>query len=195
MWFTFDGLDGVGKSSLLGEVALVLRARGVRVETLSTPLLQHARLRRVIESQDRIDLLIGFYIGAATATASGARTIIESKRADIVLVDRYIYSTLALAHGLAASLSPEVESEFQTESLRPSAGFLITCDPVVRAARLEERGDTRELEQQSHREVIGRVSDRYLKFGLHRVENTDGRLRDTSEGVAAIIGELWRPSL
>lgn len=192
MWFVFEGLDGVGKSTLLGEVRKVLSAMGFRVQQLSTPLPLFTPMREALERSRRTEMLLGFYVGSAVATALEALQTLASGHADFVLVDRYIYSTLALASGHQVPFPPNVAAVFDTLPLRPSGAFLVKSDEKVRRSRLRERGNLREIEQLESDDVCSRAADAYERLPLQSVYNKDGCLTESAAEVVAWIMHRYR---
>lgn len=187
MWFVFEGLDGVGKSALIAVVEELLVEAGCRVQQLATPTPALRLVRTAVESFEQFEVLLGFYIGCAGTTGLLIEYILNSNLAEVVLVDRYIYSTLALAYGRCVILPVEITQEFDRGSLCPTGGFLVKCDEGQRRARLERRGDQRELQHLEDQDVMSRTIDAYERFSLHVVNNDDGRLAESATEVAKLI--------
>src|SRR5262249_123763 len=152
---------------------------GLRVRCLTTPALNARPIRAALEAHAPIELLIGFYIAAATATAERVTEILQSGNTDVVLVDRFIYSTMAPALSRQVSLPNDIQSLFEPPPFRPTCAFLVRTDETVRRARLAERKDAREWEYSTDAEILARVIQAYDRFPLKPVWNVDGQLNET----------------
>lgn len=125
-----EGLEGVGKTALGKAVALELGAT-----YLKTPPPDMNCCRGFIAST--ASPFANFYFYLAGLYAMQGKIVELLKQNEIVIVDRYISSTIAY-HAEGESFDPPV---YDDKSLaKPDSVILIRCDSKVRRSRIEDRG-------------------------------------------------------
>ena len=127
---TIEGLDGAGKSTLADALAEAIAARGLRVELLREPggveaVRAHSRARQGPRARDRATHRGAALRGRARAARRASACCRCSTDGTIVLLDRYVDSSLAYqgaARGLGVEQVREI-NRFATGALaaRPHA--------------------------------------------------------------------------
>lgn len=143
---SFEGGDGVGKSTQLRLLAEWLTERGHRVvvtrEPGGTPL--GAELRQIVMHGDHIDPRAEVLIYAADRAHHVATVVRPAlEEGDVVLSDRYMDSSIAY-QGYGRELGEfEVQriSMWATDGLLPDLTVLLDLDPTVGLSRLTEHPD------------------------------------------------------
>lgn len=162
LFISFEGGEGVGKSTQIARLADRLRAQGsdvvVTLEPGGTPLGKE--LRRLVLSPDghvtpRAEALL-----YAADRAHHVDTIIEPALAagKVVITDRYADSSLAY-QGVGRALDPRQMrdlSEFAVGGRWPDVTILLDVDPVtgLRRARGDGAGDRIESEGLEFHEAV-----------------------------------------
>ena len=153
LFVSFEGGDGVGKSTQLGLLAEWVRARGIEVvatrEPGGTPLGQE--LRRALMHGDHVGARAEALLYAADR-AHHVDTVVRPalERGAVVLSDRYLDSSVAY-QGTGRELgADEVErlSLWATEGLLPDLTVLLDLDPRLGLGRLT--GEPDRLERAGH---------------------------------------------
>ena len=144
MFFSFDGIDGTGKSTQMGLFCEWLRSTGVDVVTCrdpgSTPLGE--RIREIVLHSDDATPIAGraemlLYMAAR---AELVEEVIRpaSEAGSIVVSDRYLLANIAYqghAGGLDVSAIRRV-GEIATDGVMPDCIFLLDMPPDAARARL-----------------------------------------------------------
>lgn len=162
MFFSFDGIDGVGKSTQVRLFCAWLRETGRRVTECrdpgSTPLGERVR-----------DLLL--HAGDATPIGGRAEMLLYmAARAqlveqvirpalaagEVVVSDRYLLANVVY-QGHAGGLDPDDlwrVGQVATAGLMPDLVFLLDMDPVVADRRIERARDRVELRGEGYRQRL-----------------------------------------
>ncbi|MGI9456201.1 MAG: dTMP kinase [Aeoliella sp.] len=154
MFFSFDGIDGVGKSTQIGLFCDWLAERGLRVATCrdpgSTPVGE--RVRDLVLTCDpttpidrRSEMLL-YMAARAQLVEEVIRPALD--RGDVVVSDRYVLANIVY-QGHAGGLDVEqirAVGEVTTAGVCPDAVFLL--DMPVELADLRLTGERDRMEQQ-----------------------------------------------
>jgi dTMP kinase len=205
-FFSFEGIDGCGKSTQLRLLASHLRQQGVEVVTTrepgGTPLGQQLR-HVLLEAETRVDPLAELLLYAADR-AQHVRTLVRPalEAGQVVLTDRYADATVAY-QGAGRGFEPGVVAaivDLATGGLRPEITLLFDL-PVAEARerwrqqrRLPERpeGDKIESEDAAFHE---RVRACYLRLAEQepervRVVDASRAIEDIHQAVLDIVAPL-----
>ena len=204
-FITFEGGEGVGKSTLVRGVNEWLKSRGVTAtvtrEPGGTPIADE--IRRVFkvppsseELRPETEALL-----VSAARAQHVFTVIGPalKRGDWVLCDRFTDS-MRVYQGLLGGV-PMVDLEwlvrFSTGGIEPEITFLVDCDVDISAKRIGkggvERDDAGRFDQ-AHRSVHERLRQGYRRvagFFPGRFYLLDGN-QEPDVVLAAVCAELDR---
>jgi len=125
-----EGVDSVGKTTL---------ARRIEAELgysyLYTPQVPLNTIREMVEEMGDINTRFFYYLSAVVAVQPQLKEMIASGKR--VVVDRYIYSTIAMHSVLGASVKSVSMRDLPI--LWPDAGFLLTTESSVRVERMRVR--------------------------------------------------------
>ncbi|MGN0827180.1 MAG: dTMP kinase [Kiritimatiellia bacterium] len=156
-FITFEGGEGVGKSTHIALAAEHLRQKGIQVlqtrEPGGTPVGETIRhiLQQGVDGSGavpRAELLL-FCASRAQLVEHQIRPALE--QGIWVLCDRYEESTLAY-QGAGRGFDRETVltlSRFATNGLQPHLTFLLDLDPMVGRARVAARGGTDRIESEA----------------------------------------------
>ncbi len=196
-FITFEGAEGVGKSTQIAHAAAHLRARGlepvVTREPGGTPLAERLR-RLVLEPQDgpvdaATELLLIF-----AARANHVATVIRPalRRGRFVLCDRFTDATLAYQGGGSGMNEAWIRqlARIAHPRLEPDLTLLLDADPSVTMARLAGRGGCADRFESEGGAFFERVRRRYLAIAAAE----PGRVRviDASKGEAEVAAAVVR---
>ena len=168
-----EGIDGVGKSTLVRALARALRRRGLSVAVRREPA--DPSLGRLAQAASVDDPWTGatyFTLDRYLARASLERDL---ARHDLVLTDRSFYSTLAYQGSTLGPAALRRLARLQTAATRPPDQVIwIDLAPAEALARLGRRGSHRSpLERAA---TLERVADAYRRLARrHRWDVIDGR--------------------
>ncbi|MBO1753035.1 dTMP kinase [Actinotalea sp. BY-33] len=164
VFVSFEGGDGVGKSTQLALVAERLRAAGHEVVTTREPggTTLGLQLREAVLHGEHVSPRTEALL-YATDRAHHVDTVVRPalERGAVVLTDRYLDSSVAYQGDGRALGAEEVErlSLWATEGLLPDLTVLLDLDPAVGLARLT--GDPDRLES-AGAEFHRRTRDAFL---------------------------------
>jgi dTMP kinase len=178
---TVEGLDGAGKTTLVGRLAAALDARGRPVFVLREPggIEVSERIRALLLDPDlpicpRAEALL-FAAARAQLVDEQLRPLLE--RGDWVLLDRFVDSSLAY-QGAGRELGIDgvrALNEFGTGGLAPDRTLLLRIEPQLGLARLagEARADRLEREQAQFFAAVARAYDELAEAEPERIAVID----------------------
>jgi dTMP kinase len=193
LYFEFEGVDGCGKSTILGEVAEKLRVLDIPVLVTREPgspldpVTKNIREMLKWGDTEKPCPEAELYLFAADRAQHINRVIKPALKAGkVVLQDRGIWSTVAYqgdGRGQSIDLIWQM-NDFSTSGLNPHAIFFIDTplDVTLKRAR---RGREDQIETFSHEEFQRKVYDSYQKLAAYYKESAVKRLSGTHT-----IGEL-----
>ncbi len=195
MLITFEGIEGSGKSTLIGALETELRAAGVDVLVTREPggTLLGDRLRSIfVDPATRIAPLSEAFL----INASRAELIIEViapalKAGRVVLCDRFFDATIAY-QGFGRGLDVEMLIRLSlaaTQSIAPDLTFLLDIPAELSHERVRARGGVDRLEREDDA-FHARVREGYLELArrFERIVILDGR--EPPETVCAQAAEV-----
>ena len=145
LFFTFEGIDGCGKSTQLKEIALRLERKGVPVLTTrepgGTPVAE--KIREILISPENSEMVneceLFLYL-AARAQHVREKIIPALQKGMIVLCDRFQEATFAyqgFGRGLSLSFLQQLNS-FATDGLIPDRTFIFDVPVEISGQRLDQ---------------------------------------------------------
>lgn len=154
LFVSFEGVDGVGKTTQVerlrayleerGRVVLVTREPGgTLLGTALRQLLLHNVASDAADIAPRAEALI-FAADRAQHVAETIRPALE--RGEVVITDRYLDSSLAYQAGGRELTAAEIRnlSMWATDNLLPKRTYLLDMDPALSHARLQHAEDRME---------------------------------------------------
>ena len=162
---TVEGIDGAGKTTLVGGLAEALRSRGRPVEVLREPggTALSERLRSLVADPA---LRIGARAEALLYAAARAQLVEETLRPLLerdawVLLDRFVDSSLAY-QGAGRDLGVEAVralNAFAMDGLEPDRTLLLRIDPATARGRRGAAADRIEREPETFWVACARAYD------------------------------------
>lgn len=199
---TFEGIEGVGKSTQVGRAAEHLRSRGVEVvvtrEPGGTPLAE--ALRRIVlePQQEALDGISELLLMFAARSIHLANLIEPAlRRGAWVLCDRFTDATEAYQGGGRGIDIRDVHAleRIAQRGRRPDMTLLLDAPVDVAAARARARGSQTDRFEIERAEFFERVRAAYLTIlarepaRVRRVDATRG-IESVAEEVAGALDEL-----
>lgn len=166
-FITFEGIDGAGKSSAIGHVAALLKARGLSILQTREPggTAVGERIREVLLTSDVTPLPETEALLVFAARLQHLREVIlpALDRGTWVLCDRFTDATLAYQGGGrgVARERLEVLRDWVQQGRDPDLTILFDAPVDTAGARLQGRGDLDRFEREA-RSFHARVRDAYL---------------------------------
>lgn len=194
MFFSFDGIDGVGKSTQVSLLAGSLRDRGHDVVVCrdpgSTPLGERIRTLLLTSGEetpiDRRSEMFLYMAARAQLVTEVIRPALDAGK--VVIADRYLLANVVY-QGHAGGLDPaEIwqVGRIATQGLLPNCVFLLDMVPKAAGLRLDRPLDRMERQGDDYRE---RLRSGFLKEAKYypqiHVVAADGRVEE-------IQAEIWR---
>jgi len=194
-FITFEGIEGVGKSTQLAHAAAYLRGRGVDPELTrepgGTPLAERLR-GLVLEPREEsvtptVELLVIF---AARASHVAGRVRPALQRGRWVLCDRFTDATEAYqggGRGLSLAWIRQL-ARIAHPRLTPHLTFLFDAPPEIALGRMQKRGLRLDRIEAEDLEFFARVRDGYRAIAAREPGRV--RLIDATGGeqqVAALV--------
>jgi dTMP kinase len=195
MFFSFDGIDGAGKSTQVRLFVDALRERGDDVVVCRDPgsTSLGERIREVLLNSDA-DTPIGTRSDMLLYMAARAQLVDEVIRPALmggktVVSDRYLLANVAY-QGHAGGLEPEVIWEvgrMATGGVEPDHVFVLDIDPAAADKRFNRPLDRMESHGGDYR---ARLREGFLR----EVKCSGGRfhLIDADRDVATIQADIWQ---
>jgi dTMP kinase/UMP-CMP kinase 2 len=184
----FEGLDGVGKSTVARATALRLGA-----VLLQTPERSRADERREVDRRyaRRPNARTRWYAQSVARVSRDIETWLA--RGQAVVVDRYFLSTMVYGRQRKATVDLE---PYARGLVVPCLTVMLHARPEVRAARLASREHRSSEDQRTtHPEIAAALEHGYRSAGTHRVA---GRVLwlDASDAspdalAAQVLRHLW----
>lgn len=198
-----EGIDGAGKTTLVGIIAERLRARGVAVRVVrepgGTPLAEKIRTL-LLERSNEEEAGLAYTTEALLYAAARAQLVAEVispalSRGEVVLCDRFIDSTLAYqggGRGLDVELLQAVNS-LATGGLRPHLTLLLDIAPAAGRRRRKSRGQDNgaegdRLEMESEL-FYARVRQFYLELAAKEPQRV--RCLDAQQPLEEVVEKAW----
>lgn len=137
----FEGIDGVGKTTLAHELKKALTSIGIKTvlyedteDTISGYNLLKPFINNEVKKKN-INASLLFYLSSSLYKSELIKGLLKNQW---VICDRYVYSTIAkhLALGCEKKLIPNLNS---FPIIKPDYSFLVTVDEKTRLARLKLR--------------------------------------------------------
>jgi dTMP kinase len=186
LFISFEGGEGVGKSTQIKALTHRLKSAGHRVLTTrepgGTPLCES--IRSLVQSDQEVISPEAELLLFTASRAQLCRQIIQPaiKRGEIVLCDRFMDSTSVyqgVARAIPSALVDQI-NQFSVGNCKPDLTFLIDLDPHLGSQRVRQRaaGSLDRIEQESL-DFFKAVRNGYLELASNEPDRfviLDGQL-------------------
>lgn len=179
----FEGHDGVGKSTIINGVSELLVKAHYEIKVIQNPIPEFSELRHKVDSSHNIELAFLFYLMSSLHTLVRARCEVLYSGIDIVLIDRYIYSTLV---SFCARGYQPAENMWGI-CPKPDLAFWVIVDEKIRRQRVISREKIESHDKNSlDPELISRADKLYESIGMIKIDNS----RELNSAKNEVIGYL-----
>jgi dTMP kinase len=205
-FITFEGVEGVGKTTQAALAAEYLQRRGIEVELTrepgGTPLAEQLRAL-VLEPRERpigvtVELLLIF---AARASHVAERIRPALRRGRWVICDRFTDATLAYQGGGSGASSAWIRqlAKIAHPRLAPDRTLLFDAPPGIALARVADRGNRPDRFETEGSAFFERVRRSYLDIAAReparvRVIDASASQADVALAVAAELDSMLAPA-
>jgi dTMP kinase len=193
MFYTFDGLDGTGKSTQLGLFVDWLRAKGCELVTCvdpgSTPLGEAIRALLLEKKETPIALaaeMLLFMAARAQLVDAVIRPALAAGKT--VVSDRYLLANVVY-QGHAGGLDVETLwriGSVATQDINPDRTFLLDMPPMAAQGRIDRALDRMETRGDDYRQ---RLRAGFLAEAARRSEIV---VIDAAQSIEAVHAEIVR---
>jgi dTMP kinase len=197
-FIVFEGIDGCGKTTQIGMLESALKRKVVRLrEPGGTPIGEDIRVVLLNAKHAGMSPTTEFLLYMASRAQLVEQEIRPAlKRGDVVLLDRYYYSTAAY-QGAAGKLGVKYVLDFAEKTCgfpKPDLVVLLDVDPeeaARRTTREKDRVEAKGIEYQK------RVRAAYLAIAKaqkrrFRVIGTSGSIQAVHEKVLEVVTRVLR---
>lgn len=160
-FFVFEGIDGSGKSTQIEHMEAYLKTKGLQVFKTFEPtdskigkLLRQGLSKKEDFSEETMALLF------AADRIEHIKAIEKAKASQVILSDRYLYSSLA--YNTTHLDSSWIENINRYASLTPEATFLFDLPVEVALKRIQKRSRKKEVFENLER--LEKVRASYLHY-------------------------------
>lgn len=181
VFVVIEGLDGVGKSSVVRELANRMTMEGVTSTAQRCPVGDYQLAEPYLRRECDTDARYLFYLSGAKHSSDFARKLLTKSS---VIFDRYVYSTLAYHRASGLRVSVDIES---LDLLQPDFKYwLKVTDERVRQSRLTGRPEINpgDLVPRVPGGLIERIETELKTFGLSEIDTTELNL-------SQVVQLLW----
>lgn len=187
----FEGIDGVGKSTLCATLKKELKKQGINAllfEDFEKTRPGFGALKSFIKENVRplsVNASLYFYLSSALYKSEIIKKLLKKSW---VICDRYIYSTIAdhIAGGADKAVVPNLKT---FPFLHPDYAFWVTVSDKIRLERVKTRGlankhDLIPLKQGTR---AYKLEKEYRRMGLTEIQNN----QDISDTITRILSEIF----
>ena len=202
LFITFEGIEGVGKSTQIQRLAQTLRERRFNVLTLREPggtpigeeirhTLKHSSANAKMTPEAELLLM-----NASRAQLVGEVIRPALQRGEIVLCDRFFDSTLAYqGYGRGLELNRvKAVIEFATGGLVPDLTLLLSLSVEASEARRARRADNaapqRDRFEEADAAFFRRVAEGYRQLATESPQRI--RVIDASKDLEEVQSTIWK---
>lgn len=202
-FITFEGGEGVGKTTQMGLLADALRAEGNRVTTTrepgGSPGAEDIRKLLIDPGADWTPATEALLLFAARANHYTMLIAPALKRGEWVISDRFTDSTRAYqGYGMGLGLPAlDILQEFALGDFEPDLTFILDLPVEVTMDRLGKRAGTLDRYERMDLDFHDRLRKGFLEIaagspGRCRVIAADAPLDEVARGIKAIVDERFR---
>ena len=181
VFVVIEGLDGVGKSSVVRELANRMTREGLTSTAQRCPTGDYQLAEPYLRQECDTDARYLFYLSGAKHSSDLAAELLTKSN---VIFDRYVYSTLAYHRACGLRVAVDIES---LDLLQPDFKYwLKVTDERVRQSRLSGRPESTpgDLVPRVPGGLIERIEAELKTFGLSEIDTTELNL-------SQVVQLLW----
>lgn len=174
-----EGLHGVGKSTV---AELVAKRLGVTL----TPTIpaDFSAARRLVNNGFCIEARYMLFLSATLSIGEQIEQMVK-KGIDVV-VESYIFRSIAFHEGMGSKMKIGM---LEAGLFLPTHTVLLTCDPMIRAQRLKERGGTRSRWDSLAESRSDQIALRYAAFGFPEIDTTWLQPHQVADRIVEMVDE------
>lgn len=194
---SFEGIDGVGKSTVINEIYERLKEKNKSVKLYFEPGSTNTgiQIRNILKNGEKKDSLTNLYL-YISARAELVNTISQLEDVDYVLIDRYVDSTSAYQHygnGISNTLIQTLNNSVtHNRKFYPDHTYLITVPENIREQRLLQ-GDREIDDIDTNKEYLKKVSLGYRElYSMNDYRMTMVQNINKNECVNQILDDIER---
>jgi len=185
----FEGIDGVGKTTLSLILKNRLKKSGIKViryEDIEKKNQGFNLIKNFVKKEADINSSLFFYIASAIYKSQIIGKILEKNR--WVLCDRYVFSTLAY-HKIRGAKTGCFKNVNSLPIIFPDFTFLIKTKEKVRMGRILKRitNTKYDLKKKSDDKMIAKMEKELEKFKPLILDNSYESPEETAEKILGII--------
>jgi dTMP kinase len=186
----FEGIDGVGKSSLARALVEYLRNHKIAAvcyEDTENKQEGYNLIKPFIKKNATIDASLLFYLSSAIFKS---RRITELLQHYFVICDRYIYSTLAY-HKIRGAKNNLIINYQKLPILSPDYLFLITANEQMRIKRIKARKkiDLDDLKTKKRGNLVWKTEQEYKKYAPIIIDNSENNYNVALNQILKILAK------
>ncbi|NLW32364.1 MAG: dTMP kinase [Fibrobacter sp.] len=186
LFFTFEGIDGCGKSTQVKETVQWLESRGLPVTVTREPggTVISEKIRQILISEEHGEMVneceLLLYL-AARAQHVREKIYPLLQKGNIVICDRFQEATFAyqgFGRNIEIDFLKQMNS-FATCGLIPDLSFVIDLDVELSFKRIERMKRKKDRIELGGKEFFGKIREGYRKLALmdpKRIKVLDGNL-------------------
>jgi len=177
----FEGIDGVGKSTIMEGIKTRLEQAGVSVVSFQGLCEPFRLIRNEIRDVDNVAARYFFYIASNLALSAQVKDLLKT---NWVLCDRYVYSTQA--YHLARGFRSPINIGELDLVLPDFAFFVVVSDEASRQRRLKSRNllSKDDQEVRTKGSVMDRIEQIYGTYNMVKIDNS-------APDPLIAISEIW----
>lgn len=186
LFFTFEGIDGCGKSTQVNETVQWLESQGLPVTVTREPggTVISEKIRQILISEEHGEMVneceLLLYL-AARAQHVREKIYPLLQKGNIVICDRFQEATFAyqgFGRNIELDFLKQMNS-FATGGLIPDLSFVIDLDVELSFKRIERMKRKKDRIELGGKEFFGKIREGYRKLALmdpQRIKVLDGKL-------------------
>jgi dTMP kinase len=187
MLIVVDGIDGSGKETQIRLLSKFLRSRGKKVAIHKYPTANARSLHEHLNNQRNVGARALFMLFAADIMVEQEKVEKELKQGKVVVLDRYVTSTLAY-QGEKLQMEQGKRIVEVSGFLEPDLVILLDLPPRLSAQRKMRQKKLDRFE--SDTAFLGRVRNRYLKLMHSKFLTSHWKKVDASRSIEEIAGKI-----
>ncbi|MBM4177235.1 dTMP kinase [Candidatus Gribaldobacteria bacterium] len=188
-FIVFEGLDGSGQSTQVGLLAKYLEQKGRFVLRTKEPTNNSPfalKIRQILSEKEKANPADLQNLFAQDRGWHLQKVIIpDLHRGEIVLSDRYMYSSLAF--GMASGVNKEKIEELNKDFLKPDLVFFIKTEPKICLERIIKRGKQIDLFEKLP--ILERVFKNYCDV-LERNKSLNVAVIDGNKSIDEVFQQI-----